>query len=513
MKDASDTCDGDGRANGTVLDRRTYHVFKYREKAILYDVATGLLLRIDDPFVFDLLDMSRQHDLSTVLWLLSQRYGKITGDVVQRVLAPFIEAGLFHYEQPHARIVERIRRRLKNHHPRRIQLYIAQACNLACVYCYAEENGSNQRGKLMTYETAREAVEHLLERSGNRKTLTVQFFGGEPLLNVPVMKRIVEHTEDVSRTTGKGFRYQISTNGTLLTEEIQDYIVQHDMGTLVSVDGDEETHNRQRPLRGGGKSYHLVMEKAKQLNEKFNQRGKRTLKIRANIINGPEIDPDRISSFFEAAGFTHIGISGIHPRPGEETEYSFDEEGLERWRQRSDQMFAKWLEAVDSHAKTPNSYTDKQVARALNAVAGERTLGTIRCGVGRNTNAVDVDGNIYPCHRYVGLENYIIGNVRTGIDEKKISDYYDRLINNTLEWCSACWARTKCGGPCPWEISKTDGEITPPSERTCRHTKHALERAFYTYVCLAERHPERLNEILGKEGAIIFQQPAQYSTS
>ncbi len=487
---------------GTVLDGRTYHVFRYREKAILYDVGTDTISRIDDAFLFDLLDMARRCDLPALLSQLQRQYADATEQTVQGALAPFLDGGLFHYEEPGAGAIEMITQSLLRHCPRRIQLFLAQACNMACVYCYAEENGSNERNKLMTLETARQAIDFLVRRSGKRGYLGVQFFGGEPLLNAEVMKQLVDYAEQISRPARKRFHFQISTNGTLLTEEIQDYIVQHDMGTLVSIDGDEDTHNRQRPLRGGGPSFHLIIDKAKQLNEKFNRRGRRVLKIRANIVNGRQIDLRRISEFFENLGFRYVGISGIHPRPGEEKEHSFDDAALDRWRDESDPMFMEWLEAIDRQERPPNNYAASQALKALKAVIVSRPLGAIRCGVGRNTNAVDVDGNIFPCHRYVGLENYIVGNVWTGMDEKRTADYYRQLIRSNMTHCAACWARTKCGGPCPWEVSRTSGEIAPPSDGFCRSTRHGFERAFYLYVCLAERRPELLHEILaGKQAA------------
>lgn len=502
-QDARRTGPGTGaQKTDTLLDGRTYHVFKYREKAILYDVGTGVVSQVNDAFLFDLLDIARRHNLPTVLSHLQQRHGQATEEAIHAALAPFRAAGLFRYDDSGPAVLRRIQKTLMNHSPRRIQLFLAQACNMACVYCYAEENGSNQRDRLMSLEVAKQAIDHLVKRSRKRRSLGVQFFGGEPLLNADVMKQVVEYAKQVGERAHKRFHFQISTNGTLLTEEIQDYIVQHDMGTLVSIDGDEETHNRQRPLRGGGPSYHLIIDKARQLNEKFNQRGRKVLKVRANVVNRSPMTAERISRLFEEMGFRYVGISGIHPRPGEETEYSFDEDALRKWRAETDRMFMDWLEMVDRTGKSSGRYVDHQIAKALRTILGGRPCGSIRCGVGRNTNAVDVDGNIFPCHRYVGLDNYILGNVKTGIDRQKILRYYRQIMTSNRKWCSACWARTKCGGPCPWEVSRTDGAIAPPSDVYCRSTREGFERALYLYVRLAERHPRLLDEILLGPGVV-----------
>ena len=487
-----------------LLDPRTYQVFRFRDKSILYDVRTGIIAAVTDPFTYDLLHLARHRTPAGVVEELGRKYEDIDEELVLSAVAEFRKQGFFFYEHRDRKIAEKIRALLVDHRPKRIQLFVAQACNLACIYCYAEENGSNARNRLMTFERAREAIDHLIRRSGRRRNLTIQFFGGEPLLNYKLIKQIVEYTKELEKTTSKRFSYQISTNGTKLTEEIQDFIVEHDMGTLVSLDGDEKTHNAQRPLRSGGNSYHLVVDNARSLNRKFRAKGARTLKVRANITNRRNANPFEISDHLESLGFTYIGISGIFPRPGQPNDLSFTPEENLEWRAKSDEHLMEWLKAVDEGRKPESRWGHSQIVKALQGLVSRKELGMIRCGVGRNTNAVDTDGNIFPCHRYVGMDNYILGNTNEGIDKSKERAYYDALIRNSLEWCSKCWARGQCGGICPWELSRDDGSIGHPPEEGCEHIRYGLARSMYIYVCLAERHPEYLKELVGNQSRILL---------
>ena len=520
---------------------RDYHVFIHKDIRILYDLSSRHILEITDERIYDLLLALKDSDLDTAVAALDARHGGACRPWAEELLQGLMAGGLLRRQRTEDqkaedgkvedgkaedgkaedgkvedkkvedKKVDAIRERyiegLWRHHPRRIQLFVAQACNMACVYCYASHNGSNDRNALMTFERARQAVDYMIRMSRNRKELTIQFFGGEPLLNFSVVRQIVEYTQEISRKSDKVFGYQISTNGTLLTEEIQDFITQYGMGILLSLDGDEETHNAQRPLRDSeAPTFQLIVDNALSLNEKYRGKFGRSIKIRANLTRGIQ-RPSEVVKGLNALGFDRVGVSGIYDRPGEFTEFAFTDEERDVCRASMTEALELWLEAVENGRETDDAYTTEIVANSMKNLCERRPLGSIICGVGRNTNAVDVDGNIYPCHRYVGLTPFIIGNIETGLDRDLTRQYYGRLYDLAMTHCAQCFARGLCGVMCPWSVSRSDGDMVAPDGDTCDATREGMERAMYIYVRLAKKRPDLLRRFTN-HGTTIYYDPA-----
>ncbi len=483
----------------TVLDPRSYKVFKFKDKMVLYDINTDSITKIEDDFTYDLLEMAGKCDIVDLRNKLKEKYPDTDDKKIIHVIKPLKDAGFFinpptDYEQ-----IKKNKRRIMTHKSNKIQLSVTQACNLACIYCYAEESGSNAKNQLMSFETAKQAIDYLVREAGDENKLGLQFFGGEPLMNFELIKQVVDYTTKLGSKIGKTFNYAVSTNCTLLTEEVQDYLVKHRFGILVSVDGDEDTHNKQRPFRDGRDSYELVIKNAMSLNEKYlKNKHLSPPRIRANIINGNADRLAEITDSFADMGFKAIGIAPIMERLGENAPLGMDDAAFAKWTEQADNQFVYWLDCAAEDKEVKNAYINNEVKRRFGLLKSKRIFGGIRCGVGRNVNTVDVDGNIFPCHRYPGMDEYIIGNVYTGIDREKLSAYYDDIIRNMLENCKDCWMRYKCGGPCPWQVSSQEGKICPSDKLSCDDRMHSFMQGAYMYVCLSESKPELLDKYIKK---------------
>jgi uncharacterized protein len=466
------------------------HLFECDGDKMLFDVASGMVVELND-FAYEFLELCRTKDWPKVVQTIQKQYPGVSIGELRETLDQLKAKGLFQppSEFSQKQQEERIQA-LWEHHPYRLQLVVAQSCNLSCVYCYMEKNQSNARRLLMSRQQTFQAVDHLIQRSGRRRNLQITFFGGEPLLNFQCIKEVVRYCKDAEQKHKKKFIFELITNGTLLDGEIADFVLEHDMLLFVSLDGWKEMHNKQRPSISGKDYYERIFCNAKRMDREYKKRkSKYTVKVRANLT--PEFcNVKRVVDFFESHGFTTIGISAIQDLPYSEykTPGALSKEQMEELEEASNEMLMGGFERI-REGKPASPYITKMLHKMVSSLSQYHSTMGIGCGVGRNTNAVDVDGNIYPCHRYVNMEKYILGNTKTGMDEKKTKGYYRKLIESTRRTCSKCWIRWFCAGGCPWERSAPDGIICDPMPSECEDRGNGVERTLWMRKELRKANP------------------------
>lgn len=464
------------------FDPTSFHVFEYRGRRLLYDVNTTAVLEVESIPAFELLKELEQGNGTT------DKTDKATEQLLEE-LALLKTSGLFGSEVPESEeSAESYLESLFDHHPNKILLIVSQSCNYRCAYCYAVENNYHDEGKLMDEETALRAVDYLFRVSGERKHLIISFFGGEPLLNFPVVKKVIEYSEAKALEEGREVEFLMSSNASLVTNEIGDYLVDHQVSMLVSLDGPPEIHNRFRPTKTGGPTHDLSLKGARKLLQRYPR--KSFVKVKA-VMNHENHDLRKIVEYLEDLGFTNIGVGGSRQRPWGCQDLDLCGSDFSEISESTESLLDRFLSRLDNDE--PLGFNP--FYSALTSLGRKRRMPGITCGVGRNTNAVDVDGHIYPCHRYVGMEKFVIGDIEHGLDREKTMDYYRRLRKNAVDSCSSCWARHTCGGECPWYVSKDDGSIWPPLPRSCEDTRKSTERAIWLFFELEKRHPEYLERI------------------
>ena len=423
--------------HNNIIDPTSYKVFKFIDKSIFYDLNTDSISQVDDEFTFDLLDLAGQCDMVNLRKELAKKHDNVNEDRILDLVQPLKDSGFFFTAPPDHQKISKTKKKLMDFQLSQIQLNITQACNLACIYCYAEASGSNAKNKLMSYETAKRAIDFLVSNCDDSVgTLRIQFFGGEPLMNFELIKQVIVCCKLITKKIGLKFNFGISTNCTLLSEEVQDFLVENRFGVLLSIDGDEETHNRQRPFRDGRASYKQAIDNALSLNKKFLENKCGTPRVRANLINGTATQLAKFTEMFTELGFKSIDVAPIISRPGDANNFALNEQAWEEWNKQSDEQLLEWLKYAVKDEIVENSYINRQIQRKLSLLESQRLFGGVRCGVGRNTNIVDADGNIFPCHRYPGLDKYIIGNIYTGINRDKVSQYYDDIMSGVSHFFS-----------------------------------------------------------------------------
>ena len=489
------TADSDGSTTlESALDPRTFHLFTRDGAHHLYCTTSGLFAEINVA-TLELLRLCREHDWEAVDAISARTNPAWRAGDARRTLEPLIEQGHFRFVPINQAEQAGRLDRLWRHRPRRLQLLLAQHCNLKCVYCYEEFNGSNAHRRLMSQEMAKSAVDYLVHRSGPRTDLQVTFFGGEPLLNKKVLKWVVAYCREIEAETEKRFTFELITNATLLDEETLDYLVENRFLLMISLDGYREMHEHNRPSVAGHETFDTILANAKRAHKRYRASGLGLpVKVRANLTHEHH-DLERVVRFLEGEGFTTIGVAAVDELPWYHgTGHGCTSEDLDEVGKQSRRLLEIGLtKTIAGKRCTP--YEARLVRSALKAITTTQFTRGLGCGVGRNTNIVDTNGQIYPCHRYGDMGMYTLGNVQNmTLDEQLVRDYYARVNAASSTKCASCWGRNLCGGPCAWEVSDPNGEIWEPHEDNCRRVLRGFEDTLMLRKRLTKEAPELLPE-------------------
>lgn len=354
-------------------------------------------------------------------------------------------------------------------------LHIAHDCNLACKYCFAEEGEYHGRRALMSLEVGKKALDFLIANSGNRVNLEVDFFGGEPLMNWDVVKQLVEYGRSREKECNKKFRFTITTNGVLLNDEIMDFCNREMSNVVLSLDGRKEVNDRMRPFRNGSGSYDLIVPKFQKFAE---SRGTKDYFVRGTFTrNNLNFSKDVLH--FADLGFKKLSIEPVVADPKEP--YSIREEDLPKIMEEYDRLAKEFIK----REKEGRGFQFFHFMIDLNQgpCVAKRLSG---CGSGTEYLAVTPWGDFYPCHQFVGMEDFLLGNVDEGITNTKVRDEFKLCNVYAREKCGDCFARFYCSGGCAANAYNFSGDITGAYEIGCAMQKKRIECAIMIRAALAE---------------------------
>jgi uncharacterized protein len=352
-------------------------------------------------------------------------------------------------------------------------LHIAHDCNLRCKYCFAGTGDFGHDRSLMSKEVAERAVDFIIENSGARKHCEIDFFGGEPLLNMDTVRHAVDYVHKREKETGKIFKLTLTTNAVLLNEEIIEFLNANNISLVLSLDGRREVHDHMRPNAGGSGSYDAVVANARKLvdsrqGQNYYIRGTFTahnLDFAADVVSMADL------------GFTQLSIE---PVVGKDTDYALGEEHLPILFAQYDELAKIYLERrlngepFDFFHFNLNLDNGPCVAKRLSG-----------CGAGHEYFAVTPDGELYPCHQFVGRDKYHVGNVFTGLKKVDMAKTFRQahVLNKTE--CRSCWARFYCSGGCHANAELFNGTIDKPYELGCKLQQKRLECAIMIQAAIA----------------------------
>lgn len=347
-------------------------------------------------------------------------------------------------------------------------LHIAHDCNLACKYCFAEEGEYHGRRALMSYEVGKKALDFLVANSGSRRNLEVDFFGGEPLMNWDVVKQLVAYGRSLEEPNHKRFRFTITTNGVLLDDEIMEFCNREMSNVVMSLDGRKEINDAMRPFRKGTGSYDLIVPKFQKFAAQRDELGK-DYYIRGTFTRN-NLDFAEDVLHFADLGFKQMSIE---PVVTEESEaYGIRREDLPQIMEEYDRLAKEFIK----RQKEGRGFNFFHFMLDLSAgpCVAKRMSG---CGSGTEYLAVTPWGDLYPCHQFVGQENFLLGNVDEGIVKPEIVNEFKTCNVYAKPECKNCFARFYCSGGCHANAYNFSGSINGNYDIGCEMQKKRIECA------------------------------------
>ncbi|MBE7036917.1 MAG: thioether cross-link-forming SCIFF peptide maturase [Ruminococcaceae bacterium] len=358
-------------------------------------------------------------------------------------------------------------------------LHIAHDCNLRCRYCFAETGSYDGPRGLMSAEVGKNAIDYLINASGHRKNLEVDFFGGEPLLNFEVVKEIVRYAREREKDCGKNFRFTITTNGLLLDDAKKEFINAEMVNIVLSIDGRKEVNDYMRYRVDGTGSYDTIVPRFMDMAESRNQdnyyvRGtftRKNLDFKEDVLHLADL------------GFKQISVEPVVSSP--DKDYMIQEEDLPVLYEQYESLAAEYVK----RKKEGNGFNFFHFM--VDLTGGPCILKRLSgCGAGHEYVAVAPNGDIYPCHQFVGDESKKMGNVKEpGLDES-ISQFFRESNIYTKPACKNCFAKFYCSGGCPANAVQYGGGINNPLPLSCALMRKRLECAIYCTVMQQEAENE-----------------------
>lgn len=358
-----------------------------------------------------------------------------------------------------------------------IALFVTQKCNLSCIYCYGYQGTYGRRGD-MSNQVAYKSIDWLIEKSKNQKKLTVSFFGGEPLLNLNLIKNVIKYSLKKGEEVNKDFEFNINTNATKLDKETITFFVKYKMKVTVSLDGPKEIQDSQRPFKNGKGTYAVILPKIKELILSLPDTS-----CRAVLLDNTK--PTLIGNTLHDLGFKRIFISY-------KSLSLFDKKERNQKEERNfSQIFKKIkAEAVELTLAIKEKDIEKLerfkesgflYSRFNKLINGQKKI--FPCGAGRSSVAISCEGEIFLCHRFVGIENFRIGDISNDILERKEYQTSPLDINND---CKNCYAKFLCAGGCYHDNFGYTGSLTTPSSDMCKLMKYMVTHLLIIFSHLNE---------------------------
>ncbi len=356
-------------------------------------------------------------------------------------------------------------------------LHIAHDCNLACRYCFAGEGEYHGKRALMSYETGAAALDYLITHSGSRRNLEVDFFGGEPLMNFDVVKKLVAYGREQEKQHDKHFRFTLTTNGILLNDDVMEFCNREMDNVVLSLDGRKEIHDRMRPTRNGKGSYDLIVPKFREFARQRKAAGKQYY-IRGTFTHY-NLDFAKDVLHYADLGFDQISIEPV-VAPSD-APYAIRETDLETICEQYDILAREMVK----REKEGRGFTFFHFMIDLTGgpCVYKRLSG---CGSGTEYLAVTPWGDLYPCHQFVGKEEFLLGNVRDGIRRGDIVETFKSCNVYARKECPDCFARYYCSGGCAANSYQFHGRIDSVYETGCVLERKRVECALMIKAALAD---------------------------
>ena len=442
------------------------HQYKLNGYDIVLDTASGSVHLVDD-VAYDIIEMYKSRSADEICTAICEKYPDVTRSDVLECLDDVAELEREHklftpddYEQLAADY------KGSSHVIKALCLHVAHTCNLNCSYCFASQGKYHGERAIMSFDVGKRALDFLVESSGDRRNLEVDFFGGEPLMNWQVVKDLVAYARSIEKDAGKNFRFTLTTNGVLLDDEVTEFCNREMHNVVLSLDGRKEVNDRFRVDVAGNGSYDRIVPNFQRFVAK---RGDKSYYMRGTYTH---YNTDFTNDLFHMAdlGFTELSMEPVVCAPGDPCALTEEDFPVlcEQYEILAKDMLRRWREGK------PITFYHYMVDLKHGPCIYKRVTG---CGSGTEYMAVTPWGELFPCHQFVGDPKYSLGNIWDGVTNAAVQSEFRACNAYSRPDCKDCWARLYCSGGCAANSYHATGSIGGVYEYGCRLFKKRMECA------------------------------------
>ncbi len=441
------------------------HTFRQNGYNVALDSASGSVHCVDD-VAFDVINAYENTSRDEIIRTVSSKHNVSEQDVIECLedVDGLKAEGLLFAEDTFRPDVEKLAKR--DTVIKALCLHVAHTCNLNCEYCFAAQGKYHGERALMSFEVGKRALDFLVENSGTRHNLEVDFFGGEPLMNFDVVKRLVEYARSIENENGKHFRFTLTTNGMLIDDDVIDFANREMDNVVLSLDGRREVNDRFRKTAGGQGSFDVIVPKF----QKFvKARGDKSYYMRGTFTHfNPDFTKD-IQTMLDL-GFNELSMEPVVCPPADA--YALTEDDKQTVLKEYEKLAVMMLER-EKQGK-PFTFYHYMLDLEGGPCIYKRISG---CGSGTEYLAVTPTGELYPCHQFVGNKDYLMGDIWQGVTRTDTRDKFKRCNAYSRKECDDCWARLYCSGGCAANAYNATGDINGVYSYGCDLFKKRIESA------------------------------------
>ncbi len=443
------------------------HQYKFADYNIVLDICSGSIHAVDD-IGYDIIAAFEGSPRDTVIADIAAKYPDIPHEEIAEcyeAVSELKDAGKLFVQDGFEPMAGALKAKTAGV-IKALCLHIAHSCNLTCSYCFAGQGRYHGESALMSYETGKRALDFLIENSGTRHNLEVDFFGGEPLLNFDVVKRLVEYARSIEKEKNKNFRFTLTTNGMLVDDDVIDFCNREMSNVVLSLDGRKEIHDKYRVDHAGRGSWDVIVPKF----QKFvRERGGKNYYMRGTFTHE---NPDFLEDIkvMLDLGFTELSMEPVVAEEGSAAALTEDDKAIVM--QQYEEL-AKLMLKRDKEGK-PFTFYHYMIDLKGGPCIYKRISG---CGSGTEYMAVTPQGDLYPCHQFVGEEKFKLGDIWSGVSNTAIQDEFLSCNVYARPGCRDCWAKLYCSGGCAANAYHATGSVKGVYEYGCDLFRKRMECA------------------------------------
>ncbi len=446
------------------------HQYQLGGYNIVLDICSGSVHVVDE-VAYDIISMFENNKKEKIIEVISEKYADrsdITADDIEECFSQVVslkESGKLFAPDTFEPVAGHLKAKTSGV-VKALCIHIAHTCNLNCSYCFASQGKYHGDRAIMSFEVGKRALDFLVENSGSRKNLEVDFFGGEPLMNFDVVKQMVAYARSIEKEHNKNFRFTLTTNGMLIDDDVIDFANREMSNVVLSLDGRKEVHDRHRVDYTGKGSWETIVPKFQKLVE---ARGGKNYYMRGTFTHA---NPDFLNDIKQMLdlGFAELSMEPVVCAPGDPSELTQEDLPivLEQYEKLAELMRKK-----DKEGK-PFTFYHYMIDLTGGPCIYKRISG---CGSGTEYMAVTPWGDLYPCHQFVGEEKFRLGDIWEGVTNKETVEEFASCNVYARPECHDCWAKLYCSGGCAANAYHSTGSIKGVYKYGCELFKKRMECA------------------------------------